>query len=348
MRAVNLRIEGEYWEFLIKYNKLFLWNLVGEIEIYNWEEILRNISSTYGNLIYSLFNGSMKNKIFIEKDIIGLTSDNNNNDIYLSKNYLERYLEKNVLTPNEEVITSINSYNDNLIINTDDGLFISFLDDMERFEKITDMPFYNISVGTYGRVAFAGGEEGIFELLLPPNNYKDYKGYKENFRNVIKKHSNKTSWVKNNIYSSSYFEEFILDPQNQNKKHYDENQIFKHSNNEEKAKVTWVNNNKIYRKLNSSKLEEVTVIDLGDGELSFKSRVLNFQDWKGEIIAGAGTAFGTIVECENAMVIIFKDTSVMNIPGEVVRWKSYRSNERYSNILGIIYDEELVLSAFNY
>ncbi|PFP23492.1 hypothetical protein COJ96_24115 [Bacillus sp. AFS073361] len=346
MRAVNLRIEGEYWEFLIKYNKLFLWNLIGEVEIYNWEEILRDTSIKYGDSIYSLYNGSMKNKIFIEKDINCFNRDNN--DIYLSKNYLERYLEKKVLTPNEEVITSINSFNDNLIINTDDGLFISFLDNMERFEKITDMPFYNISVGTYGRVAFAAGEEGIFELLLPPNHNKDYKGYKENFRNVIKKHSNKTSWVKNNIYSSSYLEEFILNPRNLNKKYYDENQIFKHSVNEEKAKVTWVNNNKIYRKLNSSTLEEVTVLDLGAGELSFKSRILNFQVWKGEIISGAGTAFGTIVECENAMVIIFKDTSVLNIPGEVVRWKSYRSNERYSNILGIIYEEELVLSAFNY
>jgi hypothetical protein len=344
MRALNLRIEGEYWEFLIKYNKLFLWNLDGEIEIYNWEEILRDTSSLHGNLIYSLFNGKLKNKLLIEKDIISLNSDSN--DIYLSKNYLERYLEKVAVSPNQEVITSINSYNENLIINTDDGLFISFLDDMERFEKITDMPFYNISVGTYGRVAFAGGEEGIFELFLPVNQI-GYKGFKENFRQVIKKHSNKTSWVKNNIFSSSYIEEFILNPQNLNNKFYNEKQIFKHFN-EDKDKVTWVNDNKIYRKLNSSTLEEVTVLNLYDGELSFKSRILNFQAWKGDIIAGAATAFGTIVECENAMVIIFKDTSVMNIPGEVVRWKSYRSNERYSNILGIIYDEELVLSAFNY
>lgn len=344
MRTVNLRIEGEYWEFLIKYNKLFLWNFDGEIEIYNWKEILRDISLEKGDLIYELYNGSMKNEIFFEKDIFSF-----NGEIYLSKNDLENYRYKKVLTPTGDVITSINSYKETLIINTDEGLFISSLDDMELFEKITDMPFYNISVGTYGRVAFAGGEEGIFELLLPENHYnKNYKGYKESFKNIIKKHSNKTSWVKNNIYSSSYLEEFILNPLQLNNIIYSEKQIYKYSNDDNRTKVTWVNNNKIYRKLNLSELEEVTVLDLGDGELSFKSRILKFQDWKGEIIAGAGAVFGTIVECENAMVIIFKDTSFMNIPGEVVRWKSYKSNERYSNILGIIYDEELVLTAFKY
>ncbi len=344
MRALNLRIEGEYWEFLIKYNKLFLWNYVGEIEVYNWEEILRDISFIHGDLIYRLYNGSRKNEFLSKKDFYS-----SNSDIYLSKSDLDRYLDKKVLTPTEDIITSIKSYNETLIINTDEGLFISFLDDMERFVKITDMPFYNVSVGTYGRVAFAGGEEGIFKLSLPENPYnKNYKDYKENFRNVIKKHSNKTRWVENNIYSSSYFEEFILNPLNSNKVFYGENQIYKYSNNEEKDKVTWVKHNKIYRKLNSSALEEVTVLNIRNEELSFKSRVLTFQDWKGEIIAGAGSAFGTIVECENAMVVIFNDTSVMNIPGEVVRWKSYKSNERYRNILGIIYDNELVLTAFDY
>ncbi|MDQ0254121.1 hypothetical protein J2S74_001494 [Evansella vedderi] len=344
MTAMSLRIEGEYWDFLIKYNKLFLWNFEGEIEIYNWEEILREISHKYGDFIYSLYNGSMINQIIKEKDITG-----HYNDIYLSRFDLDRYLDKKELTPTGDVITSINSYNENILINTDDGLFISFLNDMGKFEKITDMPFYNISVGTYGKVALAGGEEGVFELLLPINNLnKNYKGYKEGFRNIIKKHSNRTSWVKNNIYSSSYIEEFILNPMNTNEIIYGEDQIYKYSAKEEITKVTWVNNNKIYRKLNSSTLEEVTILDSENEELNFKSRTLNFQGWKGEIIAGAGAAYGTIVECENALVVIFKDKSVMNIPGEVVRWKSYKSKERYSNILGIIYDEELVLTAFNY
>ncbi|MEA0553573.1 hypothetical protein U1P98_06550 [Lysinibacillus irui] len=346
MKSISLRFEGEYWDYLIKYNLLYLWTFNGELEIYNWEDILIYLSENKEIKIYSIFQGRKNEKLLIMDLLINekLVDDIN---ITLSKSELNKYLIKKYNTPTGELTISLDSYGEKLLLNTDEGLFLSELDDIENSQKIFDMSFYNLNIGSYGKVALSAGDDGVFGLqLLKKNEYFTF--LESEVKNITRKHSNKAEWINDNIYNTSYIEDdYIFNFSNLDSISYNSSEIFKYLPINERSKnISWINNNKIYRAINNYELEEVTLIDLGNGKLDFRSRTISFQSWKGDLVAGAGTSFGTVVECENAMIVIFKNHEFVNIPGEVIRWKSYKSNERYGNLLGMIYDDEIVFRAF--
>ncbi|WPK10748.1 hypothetical protein R6U77_12745 [Lysinibacillus louembei] len=363
MKSISIRIEGEYWDYLIKYNALFLWTFEGTLEIYDWEYLLNDLSyKMKDNNIYKFFRGNI-NSILLNvhnKDM------KESSKINLRKSEIQKYKVREFWISTNDLIISLDSYNDDLLLNTDEGLLLCNLKEIlvdsnnihtntltkeKYYEKIFDMPFFDISIGNYGNVALAGGEEGVFEFVMPQKKYNETNEVKH----IIKKQSNKVDWLKNSIYNTSPIEEsFILNKPiergvwNYNDyKIYEDSQIFrKNDENVYHSNISWANNNKIYRVVDSRQLQEVTVQNFGNGELAFRSRYINFMEWKGDILAGAGTSFGTVVECENALVVIFKNKDFINIPGEIVRWKYYKSNERYSNLLGVIFDKSIVLQAF--
>ncbi|MEP4602396.1 MAG: hypothetical protein ABJZ98_15915, partial [Saccharospirillum sp.] len=73
---------------------------------------------------------------------------------------------------------------------------------------------------------------------------------------------------------------------------------------------------------------------------------LELQDWKGEVVSAGVAPFGTIIECENAIVVVCSDGVVKTFPGEPVNWRVFNNTQYYRNQLHIIYDDKIEIHSF--
>lgn len=359
MRHITLNIEGEYWDYLVKYNELILWTYDGKVEIYDWERFINDIAQRMKNfMIYALLQGKYKDKIsslgFLEKFNI---QDRliENLEISILKKELNPYLLREYDIPFHNLAISIDSYNNDLYINTEDGLYTMNRSYLTNKQKLWDNPLYDMKVGKHGRLAMSAGDDGVFEYSLPSKQLTFINPKNEIDRNIhslSKKHSNTVGWIENDIYSTSTLEEAFLVPSSNNyKKFYtfdsviEESNIFK-SYKRKTHEISWTSQNKLYRVYDYNKLEIVNYDVEDNQKINFYSNFIKFMAWKGNIIAGSSTKFGTIVECENALVLLFDNNKFLNIPGDIIRWKTYDRYHRYSNILGIIFEDKIVFKAF--
>jgi hypothetical protein len=91
------------------------------------------------------------------------------------------------------------------------------------------------------------------------------------------------------------------------------------------------------------------LIDLGAIDLaaSGDSRTIELSPWKGQVVSGAVALFGTVIECENALVVVPSEGITMTFPGEVVNWRIFSRSIQYENQLHLIYDDRLEILSFN-
>ncbi|MFL0361675.1 hypothetical protein ACH0BF_01485 [Pseudobacillus sp. 179-B 2D1 NHS] len=361
MKHITIKIEGEFWDYLIKYNELILWTFDGKIEIYDWERFIMDLSKQRNNYkIFELFQSKSKNKtgnmsqfFMLEHDYSSLYEDT---EIDISKNELENYLKREFELPFHDLAISIDSYKNDVFINTDNGLYVVDMLSFNDKQKIWDSQLYDIRVGTYGRLALSAGDEGVYEYNIyeePLNNSLNVREVDRNIYFLSNKHSNSVNWINDYIYSTSAIEgAFVVQSNTKIKegnyidKTIEESSIFK-SYKKQIHEISWASNNKLYRVFDNNKLEIVTFNKEEKQNLSFRSRFVEFKAWKGNIISGASAKFGTVVECENALVIIYNEEECLNVGGDIIRWKIYDTHHRYNNILGIIFEDSIVFKAYD-
>ncbi|MGG8382748.1 hypothetical protein ACQ9BL_16415 [Bacillus sp. R-CC1] len=353
MKSINIKIEGEFWDYLIKYNELILWTFDGKIEIYDWQRFIIDLSvKMHSPKISALFQ--VKSNLGLQNYNSPLYEDVH---IQISKHELQNYLKKAFELPFHDLVISIDSYKNDIFLNADNGLYIVDMLNYNEKQKIWDSPLYNIKVGTYGKLALSAGDEGVYEFNTSDEvlrNNLDGRKVDKNIYLLSNKHSNSVAWINNAIYSTSAMEDAFIAQLNSDQierdncidRIIDESNIFK-SYKKQKHEISWTSNDKLYRVFDNNKLEIVTLTIDKEQNLNFTSRFVKFMAWKGKIISGASAKFGTVVECENALVIIYNEEEILNIRGSIIRWKTYERYHKYNNILGIIFEDSIVFTAYD-
>lgn len=360
MRHLTLTIEGEFWDYLIKYNELILWTYDGRTEVYDWKSFIEDIARKKNNPeLYMLFqNKNVKdyNNKFNRNNYDNEYAPNIDLEVNISKNELDYYLLQSFEIPFNNLAISLDSYNNDIFVNTDDGLYTVNRTNLRNKQKVWDNPLYNIKVGKHGRIAMSAGDEGVYEYSLSKNLVSNIPKKMEIDKNIYllsNRHSNTVSWINNDVFSTSSIKDaFIVNSNNKYKekiyyeKIIEESEIFK-SYRKQIHEISWASNNKLYRVYDNNKLEIVSYESEKNQKIIFKSKFVEFMSWKGNIIEGSSAKFGTVIECENALIILFDDGNFINIPGEIIRWKIYDRYHRYNNILGIVFENKIVFKAFN-
>jgi hypothetical protein len=85
-------------------------------------------------------------------------------------------------------------------------------------------------------------------------------------------------------------------------------------------------------------MDDATLQNLGEIEMA---------EWKGDVISGAVTLFGIVIECEHAMVVVQSDGNVTTIAGEPINWRVFPRSKHYENQLHLIYEDRLDIYSFN-
>jgi hypothetical protein len=68
----------------------------------------------------------------------------------------------------------------------------------------------------------------------------------------------------------------------------------------------------------------------------------------GPVVSAALAMFGTVIECEDGLIVLRSDEEQMAIGGEPVNWRVFPRSKHYANHLHIVYDDRLEVWSFNH
>jgi len=238
--------------------------------------------------------------------------------------------------------------------------------------KLWDCPLLALNAKSKN-VALSAGDEGLFQYEISNKNFFESKypqlnQVEDDIYIINNKNSLFCNWSGTSIYSSSYngnsyMAAFGWKQDEVNKAYYnrvfkkivDEQNIFENNS----STISWGNERKIIRAKNNgieiakyiqSRIEDERFFSKQDSEYYYngftKSKFIPLQQWKGYVISGNTSHFGTIIECENALVIIQNNDSFYNIPGPIVRWRCFPKSKNYTTHLHVILEDRIEIYSF--
>lgn len=382
MQPVKLTIYGDFWDSRIYRGRLYLWDMDNDLHVYDWEKFLRAI--TRGDVYYHfpltcafarsdyLYRGDWS-LFFKDNEVRSLVEEKFESLNRLELTYDIADLENCLLAKRQNPFKTLHDdseiYNNQLYASTENGLFHvevhrpkSSLPFKIKAEKCWDGCATSLSARIGGYLSISAASDGLFELRLPAKYSHDEWEQKEPDQ-ISEKHTVFANWAFTSIYGSSdvggsYLAGFTWEkrePESIDERpkyirkyvgEYDSNQIF------ERQGLSWGLQEKLYL-ANNGYLDVVRFTQgnllKGEEESPFE-RIdrIRFHGWKGQIIGGGVSIFGTIVLCENALVVIRSDGEIFNIISPITRWRVFPRSERYKNQLHVIHDDRLEIYSFNH
>jgi len=235
-----------------------------------------------------------------------------------------------------------------------------------------------LSIDIYGSaLAMAGGSEGLFETPIgePSWYYGDGRSTTAwKVSQIAAKDCSSCNWAFTSVFGSSHseggflaefqveetrngntgqlndedsYERKILHNKKPRKRTFDRirkaSEIFRHRG------YSWAYRDKFYQASDSGiRVRRFQPWKEDEDEVIQSLGEIRLQPWKGKIVSAGVAVFGSIVECDNAVVVIASDGNTHTIPGEPVRWRVFPRSKHYENQLHIIYDDRLEIWSFNH
>lgn len=387
MQPVKISIQGDYIDCQIYRGRLYLWTFDGKIKVYKWYDLINSLPNSKrdalslkfcfldGNYLYKsdlveLFHDSDLKKILIDK-----FSVLSKQKYELSEKQVNKFLYGEQGTPNNTLPTDTEIYGSILYYITEQGLFSTTAHrDNHKYPvstkptKLWDCNLLSIKANKYPQLALSGGDEGLFEFDMS-SEFRSKWNLKDPVQ-ISKKHSSFANYTFWSIYNSSLSEssymalfdlkkvddavlEDVFDYgkskfQREFKGEIAEKKIFKTQG--ERNNLSWGIDDKIYRATENGfeivRFKNNPNKDKGEEQFRQLQNV-NLQGWKGRVIGGGTSYFGTIVECENALIVLLSNGQTKTIEGPITRWRVYPRSMNYQNHLHVIKDDRIEIYSFN-
>lgn len=297
-----------------------------------------------------------------------------NQEYQLTTQQIDKFIIGEQETPTNYLPTDTEIYNSKLHFITEQGLFVGSAHRSKsnkypvspRPKKLWDCNLLSIKANNYSQLSLSGGSEGLYELNLSkfkPEKLKTIEANNSIFQ-VSNNHSSFSNYTSLSIYNSSVVDNSFMAlfnwntkkdrdnkeiPQRDYQETINESNIFK-TNNKDKY-LSWGADDKIYRGTDNG-FEIVRFNNYAkttEGENFFSTiKKLNLHPWKGKIISGGTAHFGTIIECENALVVMLSNGENYTIPGPITRWRVYPRSKNYENHLHVIHENRIEIYSFNH
>ncbi len=385
MQPVKLTILGKYWDSQIYAGKLYLFNLEGDIQTVRWDRLIEDVNVkgelklalscafTQSSLLYGdgsqPFVSDIEIKEVIRKKFELLLLENINIDQKIKFENLNYKSKQQSPFPFPHTDSCI--YGKKMFIGSREGLFQASCDGKTTYAVSTrvtkgwDSAISSLSA-SYRSLAIAAGPEGLFEKSLDDGSLSFAK--KESSL-LMKGNFTSCNWLYYSIYGSSNVEGGKLaDFKQVDDEDISEDELFKtiysSRGNSKKRKLnkvftdkklflnsgsgySWGNQDKIF--IANDNQISILKYKPWDHENKFTAlNTLNLHAWKGQVISAATALFGTVIECENAIVVLPTEGDPITIPGEPINWRIFTRSKNYENQLHIIYDDRLEIYSFNH
>lgn len=367
MQAIKLIIPGEYWDSQLYSGYLYLFGDSGDLVVIDWNTAINNLIAEDPSLKMAAHTAFLESNLFYEKGSQLLLQDKlinktlldrfeslarMNLQLDLKKIQAKSITRKDNPLPFPHVDSEI--YYRRLYVGLKAGVFYSNCNEgtiREDSVKVWDMPTFDITASrSYTTLAFAAGSEGLFQQKFEQNKTK--KEPKEPAL-VSKNHCTTCKWTDFSIYATSHIDKSFLasfkkikNEENNHKftrrfeKIIPANEIF------ENVGFSWGIQDKLYAYRDNG-IDVIRYSSEKDGSPKFESiGRLPLDAWKGEVVSAEVASFGTVIECENAIVVVQSNNKTITIPGEPVNWRVFSKSQYYTNQLHIIYEDRLEIFSF--
>ena len=230
--------------------------------------------------------------------------------------------------------------------------YIELAKTKEKPIKVWDASTFDITASQlYTTIAFAAGSEGLFQQKVKTRQSEDEQ--KEPSL-ICRKHCTTCKWTDFNIYATSHVSDSFLatfsktkikDSKNKFIRTFDKvvssNDIF-----HKQEDFSWGIQDKLYSVKDNS-IDVIKYSSKKDGTPSYKSfGHIKLPECDGEVVSAEVAPFGTILEFENAIVVIQSNDETIVISGEPVSWRVFSKSRNYINQLHIIYEDCLKIFSF--
>lgn len=384
MQPVKLTIPGDFWDSQIYRGRLYLWDMENALRVYDWDALVHSLlenergrlallcSFTRGDYLYhvdwSLVFGDQDVRHLLQSKFQELAT----RQLVIAPHTLSAHLLLHQDNPFGAMHDDSEIYINHLYGLNEAGLSSVEVHHQRRKRRIIDEPTEKLWDGQgtsirAGRssLAVAAADEGLFEIPLS-NNGHSHQGdsvtsVSDGSLQVSNRHTLFANWAFASIYGSSDMEDSYLaafewreEREDDERPHWERHfsrlvkasKIFGHGG------FSWGFQEKIYQPaaggLRVTRFTQKYLSPDEGGEAFSEPEFIPFQAWKGEIIGGGATFFGTIVECENALVVLRSDGEFYNLPGAVTRWRVFPRSTRYENQLHVLYEDRLEIHSFNH
>lgn len=388
IEPIKLQILGDYWDSYLYKGRLYLWTMYGSIKVINWDMFIDNLTTDpklyktiecafkQGDYLYSDKNRAQLYETLNFRDELKVMLQKINTEHFVfESSEIDKFLIQEIENPFKELPVDSDVYFDSIYSIFDDGLSKVDIDpasenalNKNSLSTLWDCPAYSLKIKS-GRIALSAGEEGLFEYKIKNINpkkrsdedeynvYVNYNGLSrlnDNVTCISSSHSLFANWSYSSVFNSSDFNGSCLVGFLSSKgghveyiNTYDEDIIFRTK--KESRRLSWGSDDKIYREVEDG----LEVVHFVQGDLLYDrpfSRVekINFMPWKGKIVSAGLSFFGTIVECENALVVLQSDGNINNIVGPITKWRVFPRSVRYENQLHVIQEDRLEIFSFNH
>jgi hypothetical protein len=318
----------------------------------------------YKNDLVELFNDKEFKKV-----LIGKFSALSKQRYELTEKQADKFLFGEQDTPGMTIATDTEIYSSNLYYINEKGLFSTKAHRANKKYPVSTKPIkhwdcnlLSIKANKYPQLALAGGDEGLFEFDMS-TEFRSRRNRKEPVQ-ISQKHSsfaNYTFWsiYNTSLIDSSYMALFDLQKVEKTfdfsgskfvrefKEEINETQIFNVTNG---SHLSWGVDDKIYRATENGfeivKFRNKPKFDQGETYFN-QIQNIDLHPWKGKVIGGSTSYYGTIVECENALIVMLSNGDTKTIPGPITRWRIYPRSMNYQNHLHVIKEDRIEIFSFN-
>lgn len=367
MQFIKLIIPGEYWDSQLYSGYLYLFGDSGDLVAVDWDALISNTFSEYSGLEMAAHTAFIESNLFYEKGVQLLLHDKSIREILLTrfKSLSEMEVEIDLEKVNTQLLTQQDNplpfphvdseiYYRKLYVSLKAGAF--YLDCngkniKNESKQIWDTPTFDITASkSYTTIAFAAGSEGLFQQQIGTRNNKDEQ---KKPALISRNHCTSCKWADFNIYatshtSSAFFASFKKRKSKEDRRkdirQFDKvisaDEIF------EGRGFSWGVQDKLYIYRNNA-IDAIKYVSNKDGSPVFKSiGRLPLNQEKGDVVSAEVAPFGTVIECENAIVVVQSNDEVVTIPGEPVNWRVFSKSSHYTNQLHVIYEDRLEVFSF--
>ena len=385
MQPLRLTIPGEYWDSQIYAGRLYLFERAGDIRTVDWDRLMQSwhIEPTLRLAFECAFRrsdylyGDRWSLLFSDEEIKTLIvkkfSDLAEKQLELSGDELEKYSIRRQKNPFPFPHSDATIYRKHIFVVSPSGVHSATCSKSKgnpissRPDRKWDAPVLAVDA-SYLTLALAAGDEGLFEFSLSENGYVSSAETSHRPKRIGKRNCTDCNWTFYSIYGSSHVDDGFLAAFRKVQQKHDplmSERVFEglisagrifHNG----GGYSWGNKDKLcqvsgsrvriinyrpWEKERPERLADLGTIDLAEtGDI----RTIELWPWKGDVVSGATALFGTIIECENAIVVVPSEGPTMTFPGEVVNWRIFSRSVQYENQLHLIYDDRLEIFSFNH
>lgn len=381
MQPLKLTIPGEYWDSQIYAGRLYLFERTGDIRTVDWDRLMQGWPIEPGLRIAfecafwrsDYLYGDRWSLLFSDDEIktliVNKFSSLAERQLEVSGTDLEKYSVRRQKNPFPFPHSDSAIYRKNIFVVSPSGVYRATCSKSKgnpissRPDRKWDAPVLAVDA-SYLTLALAAGDEGLFELPLTDQDDVSSDGPKK----IGNRNCTDCNWTFYSIYGSSHVGDGFLAAYRRVQHKRDslfservfENLISAGNIFHNGRGYSWGNQDKLcqvsgsrvriirYQPWEEERPERLT--DLGTIDLAESGdiRTIELSPWKGEVVAGVAALFGTVIECENAMVVVPSDGPTMTFPGEVINWRVFSKSVQYENQLHLIYDDRMEIFSFNH